>query len=319
MSTVSGFNTMKTIEQIIEEQSKASASTRNTGELGKDDFLKLLITQVQNQDPMNPASDTDFIAQMAQFSALEQMQNLNRTFAYTAGFAMMGKYVSAEITDENGDVKFVNGKVDAVRVLNGEVHVVVGGDDVPIDKITYVSDEDTTGSSESVTDFSAIIGLLAKARFIDSTGKKGTIEGIISSVVKENGGIYATLDEVEVKPYYLDIGAFENAEEFVRGMAGREISVKVEDEATGEKYTVTGILRSGYEGQDGELRLLLDNVKVQAGGIYSMQGIDLLSTEQVLLNAILKELQKLNKTGSEAGEDQGANPEEPLPDDEGTV
>lgn len=55
--------------------------TKETGNssLGKDAFLKLLITQLQNQDPTNPMDDRDFIAQMAQFSSLEQMQNMTKT------------------------------------------------------------------------------------------------------------------------------------------------------------------------------------------------------------------------------------------------
>ena len=59
---------------------KKSDSKTGNGVMGKDDFMKLLIAQLQNQDPTNPMQDTEFIAQMAQFSALEQSMNLATAF-----------------------------------------------------------------------------------------------------------------------------------------------------------------------------------------------------------------------------------------------
>ncbi len=60
-------------------QSTATASTNALNDLGKDAFLKLLIAELSNQDPLNPMEDREFISQMATFSSLEQMQNMNKT------------------------------------------------------------------------------------------------------------------------------------------------------------------------------------------------------------------------------------------------
>jgi flagellar basal-body rod modification protein FlgD len=75
-------------------------------ELGKDDFLKLLITQLSNQDPTSPMEDTQFISQMAQFSSLEQMTNMSSSFAKMAAFinsseaaSTLGKTVELNVGD----------------------------------------------------------------------------------------------------------------------------------------------------------------------------------------------------------------------------
>lgn len=64
--------------QMQEENTTTTSTTSTNDILGKDAFLKLLITQLRNQDPLNPMEDKEFIAQMAQFSTLEQMQELNK-------------------------------------------------------------------------------------------------------------------------------------------------------------------------------------------------------------------------------------------------
>lgn len=79
---------------------------KTSSELGKDDFLKLLITQLSNQDPTSPMEDTEFISQMAQFSSLEQMTNMSTSFSKMAAFinsseaaSTLGKTVELNVGD----------------------------------------------------------------------------------------------------------------------------------------------------------------------------------------------------------------------------
>lgn len=66
---------IKQLEKIMAEQ-KAKESISGSTDLGKDQFLQILMTQLQNQDPLNPLEDKDFISQMAQFSSLEKLGNM---------------------------------------------------------------------------------------------------------------------------------------------------------------------------------------------------------------------------------------------------
>jgi flagellar basal-body rod modification protein FlgD len=114
-------------------------STLNS-QLGKDDFLKLLVTQLKNQDPLNPMDDREFIAQLAQFSTLEQMQNMNSSINAIRAINLIGKNIYATITDKNGNSRTVIGKVDVVYKQNGEYFLEVNGIDIPLDAVTAVSE-----------------------------------------------------------------------------------------------------------------------------------------------------------------------------------
>ncbi len=96
------------IDQILQQQGGfygADTASKNDV-LGKDAFLKLLVTQLQNQDPLNPLDDKEFIAQLAQFSSLEQMTNISEGITSltekTAQQDMLSavSYIGKEVTAE---------------------------------------------------------------------------------------------------------------------------------------------------------------------------------------------------------------------------
>ena len=88
--------------------------------LDRDDFLKLLITQLQHQDPTSPVQDKEFIAQMAQFSSLEQMTNMSTGFQKLSGLlasSEASQVLGRTVEIRDGD-NLVRGVVD--RVVRGE-------------------------------------------------------------------------------------------------------------------------------------------------------------------------------------------------------
>jgi len=129
------FVTQMTSTDLEQVRAQAELFNRSLGgqrvatdELGKDDFLKILITQLTNQDPTAPMEDREFIAQMAQFSTLEQMTNLSGEFQRLTGLLQSGQAVSLlgkTVDIVLGDAT-VSGTVD--EVTGGEYpQVLVNG------------------------------------------------------------------------------------------------------------------------------------------------------------------------------------------------
>lgn len=129
------------LDELSFGKTKPTDSTRTAGgDLGKDEFLQLLVCQMKNQDPLEPEKDTDFIAQLAQFSALEQMQNLNETTLNSQAFSLVGKYVTINTTTGTGSINEVTGVVDYITMKDGAAHLSVNGQLYPLDDLVEVKD-----------------------------------------------------------------------------------------------------------------------------------------------------------------------------------
>jgi flagellar basal-body rod modification protein FlgD len=131
VTTMSQNNSIYNNTKPFEQKSK----------LGKDDFLRILTTQLSHQDPSSPLQDKDFIAQMATFSSLEQMTNLNTAFDKFSN-RQMSQYASSigkEVSwTPEGSTTPVMGVVNGVSIQDGNYFYMVGTDKVPMDQVTEI-------------------------------------------------------------------------------------------------------------------------------------------------------------------------------------
>lgn len=117
--------------------------------LGKDDFLKLMITQLKYQDPLEPTDNKEFIAQMAQFSSLEQMTNMSEGFknlasmqesilresAVAQAINIIGHSVTAVLPDGNN----LTGMATGMKIIDGIPNVIVNGREIPFSYVEQVN------------------------------------------------------------------------------------------------------------------------------------------------------------------------------------
>ena len=123
--------------------------------LGQNEFLKLLVTQMRNQDPMKPVSDTEFIAQMAQFSSLEQTKTMSADITKLRqgnDFLQATNLLGKEVRLHLGDMEFTKGIVTDLNVKDGEARIIVGDKTYTLDQVTSVSGETPAANQQTTTE-----------------------------------------------------------------------------------------------------------------------------------------------------------------------
>jgi flagellar basal-body rod modification protein FlgD len=116
--------------------------------LTQSDFLKLLATQMSAQDPLNPQSDTNFIAQMAQFSSLQANTSMQQALAQMQATGLLGQTVTLQINSATAPVQ---GVVSAVQMVNGTPQIVVNGSNYDLSQVITVTPTPATTTAPTGT------------------------------------------------------------------------------------------------------------------------------------------------------------------------
>ena len=127
----------------------ADAITKATSGLGKDEFLKILLTELRYQDALEPAKDKEFIAQMAQFSSVEQITNLSNQFAKFAAqsqrgaaLELLGKRVTSIDPDSGAEIA---GLTKSVKFEKDDPEITLQTEDglIKVVKLSSVTSAET--------------------------------------------------------------------------------------------------------------------------------------------------------------------------------
>lgn len=240
------------------------ATGKQMGELGKEDFLKLLMAQLKNQDPLKPMEDTQFISQMAQFSTLERMQEMNDRMAVLLKVeqlgqanGLIGKSVKALLASEGGTIE---GTVSSVKVVDGEAVVLVRDKQVRLSELLSVADE----GNWKLLQASGLIGKAIRT-LADQTGQ--TVAGTVDSLKVIDGSVVLMVGDRAVK--FGDVASAAEGAGTQLGQTSSLIGKQVVARTDTSGGTVEGVVDS-VKVVDGKLVLSVGSRSVKLEDVISI-------------------------------------------------
>lgn len=143
------------------DNSKKNGINPTGSTLGYDQFLQLLCAEMQYQDPLEPTSNTDYVAQMATFSQLEATLSMSETEENSMASSLVGKQVILKVTSETtGATSYVDGRVDYVMYENGEVLLSVNDGLYPLSSLDTVADSEYYEGVTLASTFTSMVDAL---------------------------------------------------------------------------------------------------------------------------------------------------------------
>lgn len=197
MSTMQIADAISAASSMSSSSSSESSSSNIT--VDNETFLKLLVAQMQHQDPLSPQTDTEFITQLAQMSTLEEMQQISSGMSSIQAYSMVGRYAYAEATDsDTGTTGYYYGTIDSIFSDRGTYYAIIGEDVIEVDDIVQIFDSSLLATGAKLVDTSNLIGKIITGLYESDDTTTSEITGVVSSVTYDEGVIYAIVDGKQI-------------------------------------------------------------------------------------------------------------------------
>lgn len=175
-------------------------------DLNKNAFLQILAAELANQDPTNPQDSTAYVAQMAQFAGLEQMNNLNTTMRLSSATSLTGKFVALDAYNAKGEQEF--GVVTEVYKIGSNVFVKVATADGEFKNFDYDSVSNVINNPDTTLDYINFVNgssLIGKTVEMYAKEEEEPDVGIVKEIFRDEDGIKVKIDcDGKIKEYPFD-------------------------------------------------------------------------------------------------------------------
>jgi flagellar basal-body rod modification protein FlgD len=185
-STVSG------VSEFIQATNASATNRKDDENLSMDDFLQLMVAQLQNQDMFSPTDSSQFISQMAQFSMVNALMNMQELSNVTYSMSLIGKQATVAFLTDTGEMKSLTGTVEGVNLFNGEAEVVIGGEAYGMANVMSVASTGNANENALVSN-AGLIGMIATAMRGTDTGVE-TVRGAIEQLKLVDDEVWAYID-----------------------------------------------------------------------------------------------------------------------------
>ena len=192
---------------VLNAQSTVSSNKATTEKggntMGKDDFLQLLVAQMKFQDPLEPTSNTEYIAQYATFSEVEQMQNMSQNMDLSRASSLVGQTVEITTTSESGQETTVMGKVDYVKYEAGKALLSIDNALYSLDDVTHVCDQEYLDATDVAKVMSQELSKLPSVDNLTQADRE-KVEGlgrVLEAMSEYQRGFVSTEDQNAIAKY----------------------------------------------------------------------------------------------------------------------
>lgn len=228
-------------------------SKKDNSVVDSDTFLTLLVAEMQNQDPLEPTSNTEWVSQYATFTQVEQIGEMRDSMDTLRANSMVGKEVIMAVTSEStGETNYVRGTVDYVTIENGEPYLVINEEKYSIDDLDSVASEEYFTAYDKYSEFVSMMDALPNLNVLDKSYK---------NTVGEVYDLYNGLDEYQKK--YVDkyaSGYVESYKAYISKM--EQLGITYGETTTADKTTTLNDVLEAFNQK-------MDSLMSQIGSLSS--------------------------------------------------